>query len=176
MTLRKGTPASWVNARQYKCMLERLGKYNILGKLGESRLGAVYQTQDTALSFPAAIRILPEGFAADPALEAAFYQACRAVAAIQHPNIAGIHAVGEEDNRLYIVTEWLPGQSLRALLDDKTEISLENKLAIMIQVAEGLDHAHRNGIVHRALRPGNIHLTPEGIIKIRDFNLLASPE
>ncbi len=173
-------PASWANVqphlRQDNYMLERLGKYIILGKLGEGPLGAVYQAQDAVRSLPAAIRILPESFAADPALEAAIYRACRAVAAIQHPNIAGIQGVAEEKSRLYIVTEWLAGQSLRALLDDKTEISLENKVAIMIHVAEGLDYAHRNGIVHRGLRPSNIHLTPEGIIKIRDFGFSVSPE
>ena len=149
-------------------MRERLGSYVILDELGEGPLGAVYRASDSLHSQHVAIRIFNEDLARDPSLKKGLR---RAVAALRHPNVAACYSVGEEGNISYAVTDLLEGNILKTLLLEKAPLHLESKLAIMIQIADGLEHAHKNGILHNNLRPGKIHLTPNGIIKIRDFGL-----
>src|SRR6266536_5738902 len=148
-------------------MRERLGRYIIVQELGDGQLGAVYRASDDLGSQYVALRIFKEDYAGNPS----FKEGLRRAAALKHPNIAACYAVDQEGSVTYAVTELLEGKSLKTLLQEKAALSLENKLAIMIQIADGLEHAHKNGILHNNLRPGKIHLTPNGIIKIRDFGL-----
>jgi hypothetical protein len=145
-----------------------IGKYPLFEKLGEGRLGPVYKSFDREIGRAAVVRILHDGIKWDAQLEETFHHECRAAAALQHPNIAAIYEIGKEEQIQYIVMESLAGNDLKCLIAQKPTMPIEAKLSIMIQVAEGLCHAHINGILHRNLEPGKIHLTLDGV-KIRDF-------
>jgi tetratricopeptide (TPR) repeat protein len=152
-------------------MIPQIGKYRILEKLGEGILGTVYKARDDGLGPPVAIRIISEAIDWDPVERSNFHRECKSLASLHHPNIAAIHEFGETKEFTYIVMEYLQGRSLRALMAEKATISEEDKLSIMTQVAEGLRHAHRCGIPHCEIRPGNIFIEPDGIVKILDIGI-----
>jgi serine/threonine protein kinase len=149
--------------------IRALGKYTLLEKLGEGYLGPVYKGFDQDLGRAVAIRILCDGIKWDANVDELFHSECRAVAALQQPNIASIFEVGKEGKTRYIVMEFLEGRNLQDLIAEKPSMPVEAKLSIMIQVVEGLSHAHKNGILHRDLGPGKIHVSADGSVKIRDF-------
>jgi serine/threonine protein kinase len=148
--------------------LRTLGKYPLLEKLGEGCLGPVYKSFDQELGCAVVLRILCDGIKWDSQLEEIFYRECRAISALQHQNIAGVLEAGKEEQSYFIVMESLGDSDLKSLIARKPDMPVEAKIAIMIQVAEGLSHAHKNGLLHRSLAPGKIHLTANGA-KIRDF-------
>lgn len=148
---------------------QNIGKYALIEKIGEGHLGPVYRGFDQALGTPVVVRILCDGIKWDARLQATFDREGNAVAALQHPNIARICEVGQEGQTRYVAMESLGSGTLENLIAQNSSVSVEKKLSIMIQVAEGLGHAHSRGVLHRDLTPGKIHLTPEGRIKIRDF-------
>ena len=149
----------------------RFGKYTLIEKLGEGYLGPVYRGFDQDLGRAAVIRILCDDIKWDEQLEAHFQNECNLVANLHHPNIAAFFEVGKEGQSRFIVMESLGSSSLESIIACKSPISVEAKLSIMIRVAEGLSYAHKNGILHRNLSPGKIHLTPESNVKIRDFGI-----
>lgn len=146
-----------------------LGKYSLLEKLGEGYLGSVYRGFDQGLDRAVAVRVLCDGIKWDPQVEELFNQQCRAVAALNHPGIASIFDAGKDGQSHFIVMESLGSASLQSLIAQKPAMTVETKVSIMIQVAQGLGHAHKNGILHRDLAPTKIHITPDGAAKIRDF-------
>jgi serine/threonine protein kinase len=150
-----------------------LGKYPLLELLGEGSLGSVYRSFDQERGCAVAVRILAEGIKWDEQLEENFCRECRAIAFLQHPNIASVFETGKEEQSFFIAMESLEGNDLKSLIALKPAMPVEAKLSIMMQVAEGLGHAHKNGILHRNLSPGKIHLTATGV-KIRDFAVAGS--
>jgi serine/threonine protein kinase len=151
--------------------IQILGKYILLEKLGEGYLGSVFRGLDQDLGRAVAIRILCDGIRWDERVEELFHRECHAIAGLDHPNIAAIVDVGEQGQSRYIVMESLGNRNLLNLIAQKSVFTFEAKLSIMIQVAEGLSFAHKNGILHLALTPEKIHLTVEGSVKIRDFSI-----
>jgi len=149
---------------------QQLSHYEIVGKLGQGGMGVVYEATDTRLDRKVAIKVLPPEVTADPERRARFHQEARLAAAFSHPNIATVHDVGEEDGITFIVMEVVRGESLRKLIDGE-RLSVERALAIAEGVAAGLARAHRDGVVHRDLKPDNVVLTDEGQPKILDFGL-----
>ena len=149
--------------------MEMLQKYRLLEKLGDGAQGTVYRAQDQASLQPAAIRTLGPGIHTDPSTRQRFEDECRTIAGLKHPNIACIRDYGDDGEIPFLVTEWLTGRDLRAVIADKTPFLVEQKLSILMQVGEALEHAVNSGVVHRNLRPSKIHLTPDGKVKIRDF-------
>ncbi len=145
-----------------------IGKYPLLEKVGEGYLGPVYRSFDSEIGRSIVVRILCDGIKWDAQLEELFSHECRAASALRHSNIATVFEIGKEEQSHYIVMESLAGDDLRTLCAAKPDMPVEAKLSIMIQVAEGLHYAHKNGILHRSLEPGKIHLTLDGV-KIRDF-------
>jgi serine/threonine protein kinase len=145
-----------------------LGKYPLLELLGEGSLGAAYRSFDPERDRAVVVRILAEGIRWDEQLEELFYRECRAIASLQHPNIASVFETGKEEQSFFIAMESLGSSDLKSLIARKPAMPVEAKISIMMQVVEGLRHAHENGILHRNLSPGKIHLTADGI-KIRDF-------
>jgi serine/threonine protein kinase len=145
------------------------GKYAIIEKLGEGYLGPVYRSFDQDLGRPVSLRILCDGIKWDAKLEEVFDRECRAIADLRHPNVATVFDIGREGQCHYVVTEFLGSGTLENLISHNPAVPVETKLSIVIQVANGLSHAHKKGILHRDLRPGKIHVTPEGGVKIRDF-------
>jgi tetratricopeptide (TPR) repeat protein len=152
-------------------MIPQLGKFRILEMMGSGILGTVYKARDEVLSRPVAIRVIPEAIEWDPVERSSFRRECKSLASLQHPNIAAVHDFGETKEFSYIVMEYLKGKSLRSLMAEKAAISEEDKLSIMTQVAEGLKYAHRGGILHCEIRPGNIFIEPDGIVRILDIGI-----
>src|SRR4030095_4586801 len=147
----------------------RLGPYEVLAELGAGGMGEVYKARDTRLNRAVAIKVLPAHVASDPQLRERFEREARAVAALNHPHICALHDVGEQDGIEYLVMEYLEGQTLAERLE-KGALPLDQALQYAIQIADALDKAHRQGITHRDLKPGNVILTKSGV-KLLDFGL-----
>ena len=149
---------------------QRLSHYEIVDKIGQGGMGAVYRATDTRLNRSVAIKVLPAEVTADPERRARFQQEARLAAGFSHPNIATVHDVGEEGGVTFIVMEVVRGDSLRKLVDADL-LPVDRLLAIAEGIAAGLARAHRDGVVHRDLKPDNVVLTDEGQPKILDFGL-----
>src|SRR5450755_845967 len=148
----------------------KLGPYEILSPLGAGGMGEVYRAKDTRLGRDIALKVLPESFTRDPDRLRRFEQEARAVAALNHPNILGIHDIGEQNGSPFLVSELLEGESLRAALD-RGVLPQRKTIEYGVQIAHGLAAAHEKGIVHRDLKPENVFITKDGRIKILDFGL-----
>jgi serine/threonine protein kinase len=151
--------------------VQAFGKYALIEKLGEGYLGPVYRGFDQDLGQAVVIRILCDGIKWDPAIEQLYNTHCKAIADLQHRNIVAIHDFGKEGQDTYIVMESLGSHSIKDIIVQKSAITVETKLSMMIQVAEGMSYAHKKGILHYDLGPSKIHLTSDGCIKIRDFGI-----
>jgi len=147
----------------------RLGPYEILSALGAGGMGEVYKARDTRLDRSVAIKILPDLLAADPQFRERFDREARAISQLMHPHICTVYDVGEQQGTAYLVMEYLEGETLADRLE-KGALPLVEALTIAIQIASALDTAHRAGITHRDLKPGNVMLTKAGA-KLLDFGL-----
>jgi Tol biopolymer transport system component len=155
----------------------KLGPYEIQAPLGAGGMGEVYRARDARLGRDVAIKVLPEALAKDADRLRRFEQEARAVAALNHPNILGIHDVGAHNGAPFLVTECLEGQTLREKLKSgPLPVRLASEYALGI--AQGLAAAHEKGIVHRDLKPENVFVTRDGRVKVLDFGLakLVRPE
>lgn len=150
---------------------QNLGKYALIEKIGEGRLGPVYRGFDQDLGTPVVVRILCDGIKWNSELAKIFAQETRAITGLRHPNIAAVLDIGNDGSNHFIVMESLGGETLGNLIARHSAISVEAKISIMIHVSEGLSYAHKHGILHRDLVPRKIHLAPNGSAKIRDFAL-----
>jgi eukaryotic-like serine/threonine-protein kinase len=146
-----------------------LGPYEILSPLGAGGMGEVYRARDTRLERTVAIKILPAHFSSDPIRKQRFEREAKAISGLNHPNICVLHDVGSQDGVDYLVMECVEGDTLAARLE-KGALPVEQALKIGREIADALDKAHRGGVVHRDLKPGNIMLTPTGA-KLLDFGL-----
>ena len=153
----------------------RLGPYEILGPLGAGGMGQVYRARDVKLDRPVAIKVLRDDSAHDPEWRAGFEREARLLATLNHPNIATIYGLDEVESASYIAMELVPGQSLAQRLASGS-IPPAEALDICRQLAEGLEAAHDQGVIHRDLKPGNLMLTPDGKVKILDFGLARNVE
>jgi serine/threonine protein kinase len=151
----------------------QLGLYKILAPLGAGGMGEVYRARDLKLGREVAVKVLHANFANDPERLARFEREARLLAALNHPNIAGIYSVEEHDGVRFLVMELVPGQTLAEQLADGP-LPLDQALAVCGQIAEALQAAHANGIIHRDLKPANVKVTPAGKVKLLDFGLAKS--
>lgn len=149
---------------------QALGHYRVIEKIGAGGMGEVYRARDSQLGRDVALKLLPDEFARDPERLARFEQEARLLAALNHPNIAAIHGLGQADGRRYLVLEFVPGKTL-AEQPAGGALPLDEALSISRQLAEALEAAHEKGIIHRDLKPANVKLTPEGKVKVLDFGL-----
>lgn len=148
-----------------------ISHYRILARIGEGGMGEVYRAEDQRLRRTVALKFLPDILARNPEARERFIREARAASALDHPNICTIHDIDEtDDNRLFITMACYDGETVRRKID-RGAVSIEATIAILRQTAEGLAKAHQEGIVHRDLHPGNIHVTDEGVVKILDFGL-----
>jgi tetratricopeptide (TPR) repeat protein len=148
----------------------RLSHYDILDEISRGGMGVVYRARDINLGREVALKVLPEMFAHDAERRERLLQEARAASAIEHPNIAVIHEVGEADDLVFVAMELIRGEQLSAVLATGPQ-SLGRAIALATQIAEGLARAHEKGIVHRDLKPGNVIVTEDGHAKIIDFGL-----
>jgi eukaryotic-like serine/threonine-protein kinase len=148
----------------------KLGPYELVALIGAGGMGEVYRARDQRLGRDVAVKILPASFAADADRLRRFEQEARAIAALNHPNILGVHDLGQQDGTPYMVCELLDGETLRAILA-RGPLSHRKAIDYAIQTAQGLAAAHGKDIAHRDLKPDNIFITREGRVKILDFGL-----
>jgi len=147
----------------------RLGVYEIVSALGAGGMGEVYRARDPRLHRDVAIKVLPDTLAADPQFRERFDREARAIAALNHPHICTLHDVGDQNGTAFLVMELVEGETLAARLQ-RGAMPLPDALKTAIEIASALDAAHRIGVVHRDLKPGNIILTKSGA-KLLDFGL-----
>src|ERR1700730_1488150 len=141
-----------------------LGRYEIRSKIGAGGMGEVYLAQDTALDRKVALKILPPEFAEDQDRMSRFVREARSASALNHPNIITIYEIGETNGTHFIATEYIEGETLQTRLKGEP-LSLKSTLEIALQVASALDAAHRAGIVHRDIKPDNVMVRQDGIVK-----------
>jgi len=149
-----------------------LGPYRIQSQIGAGGMGEVYRAIDTRLDRPVAIKILPSHLSSNPDHRQRFEREARAVSSFNHPNICTLHDVGRENGTDFIVMELLEGETLAARLE-RGPLATPELLRIATEIADALDKAHRQGLVHRDLKPGNVMLTKAGA-KLLDFGLARS--
>ncbi len=147
----------------------RLGPYEILAPLGAGGMGEVYKAKDTRLDRIVAVKILPAHLAAQPESRQRFEREARAISQLNHPHICVLHDIGCDNGIDFLVLEYLEGQTLAVRLQ-AGPLPLPEALRFAIQIADALDKAHRQGVTHRDLKPGNIMLTKSGA-KLLDFGL-----
>lgn len=147
----------------------RLGPYEIVAPIGAGGMGEVYRARDTRLNRTVAIKVLPSEFSQDAQLRLRFEREAKAISSLSHPHICVLHDVGREQDVDYIVMEFVEGQTLSERLK-KGPLPIEQVLHYGMQIADALDKAHRQGIVHRDLKSSNIMMTKAGV-KLLDFGL-----
>src|ERR1022692_2273866 len=147
----------------------KLGPYEVLSAIGAGGMGEVYKARDTRLDRTVAIKVLPTHLADRSELRERFEREAKTIASLNHPHICVLHDIGQQDGIDYLVMEYLEGETLAQRLV-KGALPLEQVLQYSIEIADALDKAHRKGITHRDLKPGNIMLTKAGT-KLLDFGL-----
>jgi serine/threonine-protein kinase len=149
----------------------RLGHYDLLGKLGEGGMGAVYKARDTRDNKIVAVKVLPRSKARDEVFLKRFEQEARAAFALDHPNIVRGYDIGDSDGYHYLVMEFVQGHDVCALLQQRGRLSEREALEILEPMAKALDHIHHAQLVHRDIKPENILIGDDGVAKLTDMGL-----
>jgi hypothetical protein len=151
--------------------VEKIGRYTILEKIGEGGMGIVYKARDPVIERIVAIKSISALLGVDASTKSRFLREARSAGQLNHKNIITIYDLGTEEGQVYLAMEYLEGEDLKTKISKRVPMCLEEKLQIIIQVCEGLSHAHSRQIVHRDIKPGNIFITSSGQVKILDFGL-----
>ncbi len=154
-------------------MITHLGRYEIVGELGQGAMGVVYKATDPLIDRVVAIKTITLSLAQEERdeYEARFYQEAKAAGRLSHPNIVTIYDVGRSGDIAYIAMEFLQGRELRDILNDDKLLPVDQVLDIVTQVAMGLAYAHEHGIIHRDIKPSNIMVGRDCQVKITDFGI-----
>ena len=150
---------------------EKIGRYQVLERIGRGAMGVVYRAHDAAMGRNVALKVLMTDLEDDPDIRTRFHREAEAAARLSHPNIITILDVGEDGDRFYIVMELLRGATLKDFLKQGDAASIDRKLDLMIQLCAGLGAAHNASIYHRDVKPGNIFVRSDGLLKILDFGV-----
>jgi tetratricopeptide (TPR) repeat protein/predicted Ser/Thr protein kinase len=151
-------------------MPESFLHYDIEEKLGEGGMGVVYLARDRKLKRKVALKFLPRHFSLNTTEQKRFEQEAQAAALLNHPNIAQVYAIEEEEGEQFIVMEYVEGMNLKEVIR-QDKLTIDKKLKISVQIAEGIKAAHEKGIIHRDIKSSNIMINPDGLVKIMDFGL-----
>ncbi|MBN1889547.1 MAG: PD40 domain-containing protein [Thermoflexales bacterium] len=151
--------------------LSKLGKYQVLEEIGRGGMGAVYKGYDPQLDRPVAIKLLAPHLAWEREFVERFLREARAAARLRHPNIIGIHDVGQDGDTYYFVMDFLPGPSLKQLVTQKGRLLPAEAMPILRQLAGALDYAHQQGLIHRDVKPANVIFDARGQAVLTDFGI-----
>jgi serine/threonine protein kinase len=151
--------------------LEQIGKYKIVGRLGQGAMGEVFKAQDLVLKRFVALKRISPSLLADDQFRKRFRREAESAAQLNHPNIVTVFEFSEEKGEIYLVMELLEGKDLKEMIARQGLARLEDKLLVMEQICEGLAYAHSKGVIHRDLKPANIRVLPNLATKILDFGL-----
>jgi serine/threonine protein kinase/Tfp pilus assembly protein PilF len=151
--------------------LQRISHYRVERLLGAGGMGEVYLAEDSTLNRKVALKLLPQRFSSDAERVRRFKREARAASALNHPNIITIYEIGQADERHYIATEFIEGETLRGRIAENRRMSIAEVLDVAMGVANALAAAHEAGIVHRDIKPENIMVRPDGYVKVLDFGL-----
>src|SRR5690606_29320371 len=146
-------------------------KYEVLETIGRGGMGTVYKARQRNLDRIVAIKMLSEELASDPEFRARFQQEATVVARLNHPNIVQIHDIEVHGNTFCIIMEYVDGENLQAKIDRDVTLPENEIVTIGAQVARALAYAHSRGVIHRDIKPDNIHVTPKGVAKVMDFGI-----
>lgn len=148
-----------------------VGNYKIQEKLGEGGMGAVYKGVDTMLDREVAIKALRPELASQTAVVERFRSEAVTLAKLHHPNIATLYSLFRQGDELYMVLEYVRGETLDSILQRRGALSAEEVIPVFCQILDGINHAHEFGIIHRDIKPANMMLTDKGILKVLDFGI-----
>ncbi|QDV88360.1 serine/threonine-protein kinase [Planctomycetes bacterium TBK1r] len=154
----------------------RLGGYRIVRLLGRGAMGAVYQAKQVSLDRDVALKTIRTRLAENPASLARFTREAYAAAQLSHHNVVQIYDFGEDDGQLFFSMEWIRGGSLGDLVRDKGSLEPKRAATYILQAARGLQFAHRSGMVHRDVKPANLLLSDDGVVKVADLGLVKVPD
>lgn len=160
-----------MNDQAAKPTPQRIGKYDVVGVLGQGGMGVVYRARDARIGRDVAIKTLTAGFSGESDMLKRFYQEAGHTGNLRHPNIVTVYDFGDEDGLPYIVMEFLDGEPLDKLIREKAELHLSAKLDIMEQVCAALAYAHLQGMIHRDVKPANVIVQRDGLVKLLDFGI-----
>ncbi len=147
-------------------------RYRMEKQLGSGGMAIVYQATDLMLERTIAIKVLKENFSSSPAFQERFKQEAKAAANLSHPNIVTVHDFGLDQNRLFIVMEFVPGTDLKQLIkESEGGLPIEKTSRLFIQACAGVGYAHRAGLIHCDIKPHNMLITPDNRLKVTDFGI-----
>src|SRR4026209_2325364 len=145
---------------------EKIDKYQILSVLGKGAMGVVYHAYDPVVKRDVAIKLLSAIGSEETELISRFEREARLAGSLRHPNIVTIYDLGHYEGRPYICMEYLVGRDLQMVIKQRVELTFEQKVEVILQIAKGLDAAHTKGIIHRDIKPANIRLQDDNTVKI----------
>jgi len=146
-------------------------RYQLQDQLGSGGMAVVYKARDLMLERTVAIKVLRENFSKDPAFRERFRQEAKAAANLSHPNIVTVHDFGIDEGKIFIVMEYVPGETLKELIQNRKNFSLKRSTHLIIQACAGIGYAHRAGLVHCDVKPQNMLVTPDKRLKVTDFGI-----
>ena len=151
--------------------MQEIGRYEILEEIGRGAMGVVFKGRDPLIGRAVAVKTITSGVAESLDLLERFYREARAAGGLQHPNIVTIYEMAESGGAPFIAMEYLEGESLEKLIVRKAALPIGTKVGYIVQACRALDYAHRRGIIHRDVKPANIVVTRDGIVKVVDFGI-----
>jgi eukaryotic-like serine/threonine-protein kinase len=154
-----------------EAQFQRLGKYELHQALGEGAMGTVWKAYDTVLRRFVALKLMAPSVSRTAEMRDRFFREAHAAGALQHPNVITIYDLGEAKNQLFIAMELLEGRDLADVIAAQDPLPLERKLDVLIEMLDGLDYAHRQGVIHRDIKPANVRITTDGRVKLLDFGI-----
>lgn len=150
---------------------QQIGRYEILEEIGRGAMGVVFKGRDPLIGRAVAVKTITTGVAESADLLERFYREARAAGGLQHPNIVTIYEMAESAGAPFIAMEYLEGESLEKLIARKAALPLATRVSYVLQACRALDYAHRRGVIHRDVKPANIMVTRDGLVKVVDFGI-----
>jgi serine/threonine protein kinase len=149
-------------------------RYQLISVVGGGGMAQVYKARDNILGRIVAVKVLREQYASDAQFVARFRREAQAAANLSHPNIVNVYDVGQDGDMYYIIMEYIAGTSVKELITQSAPLPIDQAVSIAAQILAGLEYAHRNGLIHRDIKPQNVLITPEGGVKVTDFGIAKS--